>query len=337
MKKVLLCAGVMLSLLVSCETEKEELVPEVSKVDSSKLVLPDVTPDSSSIRDATTYLSLSNADKFNIVFQQDFNNNTGGNYKESEWKADWNNPSWANHNLGYGIMAVSGSNKYLAQPFPAGSFGVSGGYQWQGRFSKGYDELYFSYRIKFSSGFSNKNLHGKLPGLSGGNSNSGGALPTGSDGWSARYMFHGTEIRFYIYYPEMYKDYGDSSPVPGKTYYGSSVVFNPGFTLKTDTWYTVTQRIVMNTVGKANGLVEGYINGKLCAAKTGMRFRTVSSLAIDRTFFGNFFGGSGEAPSSKVTINFDDFFVYTYAPSVNVARGNVTNPAGTTIILPVVK
>lgn len=336
MKKMLLTAGVIVSLLASCETEKEDLIVTSTQADTKAILTQNADQDSSQIKQASSYLMLTNQDKFNIVFSQDLNNDKSGSYLESEWKGDWN-ALWANHNLGYGSIATSGTNKYLTQSFPAGAFGVSKGYQWMIKFSKGYNELYFSYRIKFSSGFTNTNLHGKLPGLSGGASNSGGNLPTGTDGWSARYMFHGTKINFYLYYPEVYKNFGDASPVAGKTYYGAGPDLNPGFTLKTDTWYTVTQRIVMNTVGKSNGLVEGFINGKLCAVKTGIRFRDVSTLMIDRLFFANFFGGSGVAPSQSVSINFDDFFVYTYASSVSVARGNVTNPAGTTIIVPVVQ
>jgi hypothetical protein len=93
----------------------------------------------------------------------------------------------------------------------------------------------------------------------------------------------------------------------------------------------------MNTPGKYNGLVEAYINGKLCAAQTGIRFRDISTLMIDRISFANFFGGSGVPPSKTEYISFDDFFVYTYNSSVSVARGNVANPTGKTIILPIVK
>lgn len=272
--------------------------------------------------------------KFDIIFSHNFNKNTNGKYLENEWKIDWNSPSWADNAYGYGKIIQQGSNKYMDQSFVAGSFKAIDGYSWQTKFSQGYDELYFSYKVKFSDGFTNRSLHGKLPGLSGGTSNGGGNLPTGKDGWSARYMFHGTAINFYLYYPDVYKLSGDAKPIPGKKYYGRGPVLNPGFTLKTGVWYTVTQRIVMNTPGKSDGLVEGYINGKLCAVQTGLRFRDISSLKIDRIYFANFFGGSGVPPSKTETISFDDFVVYTYKPSVSIARNNVPNPAGTVIEIP---
>lgn len=272
---------------------------------------------------------------FSIIYSHNFENDTEGAYKETEWKRDWNNPTWANHALGYGKILTENSSKNLQIKFPKGEMGMdSSGVQWHGKFSQGYDELYLSYKIKFSAGFTNKDLQGKLPGFSGAASNTGGNLPTGTDGWSTRYMFHGTQILFYLYYPEMYKDYGDATPVSGKTYYGSAVYFEPGFTLQPNVWYTVTQRVVMNTIGKADGLVEGYINGKLCAVKTGMRFRDISSIKIDRINFGNFLGGSGKPPVIDEFIHYDDFYVFAYNPWVNVPRGNAKSPSGRTLFMP---
>jgi hypothetical protein len=107
-----------------------------------------------------------------------------------------------------------------------------------------------------------------------------------------------------------------------------------GFTPRAGVWYTVTQRIVMNTPGKADGLVEGFIDGKLCAVQEGIRFRDIADLKIDRIFFAVFFGGSGVPPSKTETISFDDFCAYTYGEKVAVARGHVQNPPGTVIPLP---
>jgi hypothetical protein len=135
----------------------------------------------------------------------------------------------------------------------------------------------------------------------------------------------------------MYKLAGDAAPIAGKSYYGRGPTLSPGYKMQPEVWYTITQRIVMNTPGKADGLVEGFVNGKLCAVLKGLRFRDISTLQIDRVFFANFFGSAATASSKPETISFDDLFVYTYAPSVNVARGNVANPAGTTIILPTVQ
>lgn len=347
MKKIFYSAGIFLALLASCEPQDELLVttprsgsdsiaPVQSKNTDSIAPVPSEVKDSVAPAPATENASdvSNNANNYNIIYKLDFTRNTTGSYKESEWRTDWNNPSWASKKQGYGKIVEAGSNKILVHTFAAGSFMASGGYQWPMKLKQGYEELYFSYKVKFSSGFSSRSLHGKLPGLAGGTANGGGDLPTGRDGWSARYMFHGTEINFYLYHPDIYKAAGDSKPIAGKNYYGRGPALAPGFTLKPGTWYTVTQRIVMNTPGKADGLVEGYINGKLCAVQTGIRFRDISSLKIDQIYFADFFGGSGEPPVKTETISFDDFVIYTYNTSVNVARGHEANPKGTQIMIP---
>jgi len=326
MKKLFYLACTLFIVCVSCEQQDELILVPKQNVSDSIVQIP---------ISATSKSIAVKAENFNVIFSQNFNNNTPGSYSKTEWKEDWNSPSWANNSLGYGKIVQENSNKYLSETFPAGSFGATnGGYQWHGKFDAGYKELYFSFRVKFSDGFGSRTLHGKLPGLSGGSSNGGGNIPTGKDGWSARYMFHGTDINFYLYYPDVYKTYGDAKPIPGKKYYGKGPPLDPGYKLKTGVWYTVTQRIVLNTPGKADGLVEGFINGKLCAVQTGIRFRDIESLQIDRIYYANFFGGSGVAPSKTEAVSFDDFVVYTYKASVSVKRGNIANPEGTTIILP---
>ncbi len=288
-----------------------------------------------SVRLISQVLTGSGTEAFDIIFRHDFSNNTPGSYKKNEWSEDWNKPNWANQTLGYGDIIEDGSNKYLQETFPPGTFLLKGsGTQWHARFSKGYEELYLSYRIKFSSGFINTDLRGKLPGLSGGKSNNGGYMPNGSDGWSARFIFHGTNIRFYIYHPDLYKLFGDAFPVEGKKYYGTGPELQPGYTLKPEVWYTITQRVVLNTPGENDGLVEGFINGRLCARQTGIRFRDTASLMIDRLFFSNFLGGDGKPTARNEFISFDDFFVFTYQPWVDIARYHALNRSGTILQLP---
>lgn len=325
MKKSLVATFALLGLIAACESNEELVV-------TSPVINAEAEPEIQSFQ--SKLAKVSGSDKYLFVMAENMNSNTLGIYKTVDWLENWNYPKWANRKNGLGKIVKEGSNRYLAQSFARGAFNVSGGYQWQAKFPKGYDELYLSYKIKFSDGFKNKNLQGKLPGLSGGTSNTGGYLPNGKDGWSARFMFHGTQIKFYIYYPDVYKEFGDSKPNPKKKYWGVGPFLNPGYTLKPGVWYTITQRIVLNTPGKSNGLVEGFVNGKLCASKKGIRFRDISSLKIDRVFFSNFFGASGSPPSKPETISFDDFAVYSYKSSVKVAQSFAPNMEGAEIPLP---
>lgn len=272
---------------------------------------------------------------FDIAFSHDFENNTPGDYKISEWRRDWNNPRWANRSLGFGKIIEDKFSKYLQIKLPKGEMGLdSSGVQWPVKLNQSYDELYLSYRIKFSKGFKNKDYHGKLPGLGSVSLVKPGTVPTGKDSWSVRFMFHGTNLFFYIYYPDMNQDFGDKVPIPGKKYYGAGANLSPGYTLQPEIWYTVTQRVVMNTIGKNDGFVEGYINGKFCAQKINMRFRDIPSLKIEKINFANFLGASGKYLLEDEHISFDDFYVFTYKPWVNVPRGNNRSPADRNLLLP---
>ena len=73
-----------------------------------------------------------------------------------------------------------------AQPALQGR--CTGGAQWRLELGDDYDELYLTYRVRFADEF-NFVKGGKLPGLVGGEANTGGRVPTGRDGWSARMMW----------------------------------------------------------------------------------------------------------------------------------------------------
>lgn len=332
MRKTYLLAGALFLTLASCEKQDELVVQtQIPTPAETEVVNQDTSIQDSALKKAT----VTKLSDFNIVYSETFDDNTVGPYRQNEWEQDWNFPGWANKANGLGSIVEYNNNKFLKESFPKNKFGLKyAGVQWQAPLDKGYEELYLSYRVKFSKGFVNRKYHGKLPGLSGGKSNGGGSLPNGKDGWSARYMFHGTSINFYLYHPEIYKDAGDANAIKGKKYYGRGEYLDPGYTLKTEVWYTVTQRVVMNTIGKADGLVEGYIDGKLCAVQTGIRFRDISSLSIDKISFSNFFGGSGIAPMDNEHISFDDFYVYTYKAGSETAKGHEKNNKGTVIKLP---
>lgn len=338
MKKVNLLSVLFLSFIWSCDKQEMSVIPtKPINIDSTQIF--SASGVDGSVNDSAKILQAKTMgmEAFNIVFALNFNNRPAGNYTTADWNADWNYPSWANHDIGYGTILNNSSNgnKYLQEKFPKGTFLLTNvGTQWLSKLKQSSNEYYLSYRVKFSKGFLGSKYDGKLPGLGGGTCASAGNLPNGTDGWSSRYMFHGTAINFYLYYPDLYKQYGDASPVAGKKYYGCGPILDPGYTLQPEVGYTITQRIVLNNPGKCDGLVEGFINGKLCAQQKGVRFRDVSTLKIDYIFFANFFGGSGIAPIADENICFDDFYVYTYASSLQVARGNTANAAGTVIPIP---
>ncbi|HYW96152.1 MAG TPA: fibronectin type III domain-containing protein [Bacteroidales bacterium] len=278
---------------------------------------------------------------FNIIFKQDFENDTPGLYDYNEWKQDWNSPAYSNGLDRTYIVKTDAGSKVLQWNYPKGCVGSSsGGGQFEPENNAGADEIYMSYNIKFRPGF-DWVLGGKLPGLKGGpdHYNPGGPTPAWGDGFSNGLMWgHGYGgqddvggLYFYTYYQDMPSVYGESRRW-GKF----------KFDTNSDHWYNVTIRMVMNTVksdgsgGNHDGIMEGFIDGKLVASYTGLRFRNVSSIHIDKMKVYSFFGGSGSqygAARDEWTL-IDDVYLFTYADGVNVPRGNNPSPSGRILQLP---
>ncbi len=277
---------------------------------------------------------------FNIIFHQDFEKTSTGVYDPNEWKRDWGSPAYANNLEHTYIVTTDGGNKAMKWVYPKGSVGPSqGGGQFEYVIHPGTDEIYMSYNIKFKPGF-NWAQGGKLPGLRGGPDKYGaGHKPGWDEGFSNGLMWgHGYGgmhdqggLYFYTYFQDQTGKYGDS--------------FRWGtFTFQTDPerWYNVTIRMVMNTVkadgsgGNDDGIMEGFIDGRLVVSKTGMRFRNVSSIHIDKMKIYSFFGGSGPEYAARRDewVLLDDVYLFTYARGVNVPKGNQPSLPGSVLQLP---
>jgi hypothetical protein len=109
--------------------------------------------------------------------------------------------------------------------------------------------------------------------------------------------------------------------------YGESF---PWALMSSGQWYTITERIVANTPGEHNGIIEGFIDGRLVSQVTGLRLRDVDYLKINRIELQTFFGGGGSqyATSKDEDIYFDDLIFYYYTPSSGQITGNAPSPAG---------
>ncbi len=289
---------------------------------------------------ATSLLLNAQNSTFNIIFNQNYENDTPGLYNHAEWAQDFNNPAFANGLDKTVIVNTADASRVMQWNYPKGSVGPSqGGGQWEAPFTP-QDEVYMSYNIKFKPGF-DWAQGGKLPGLRGGpNSYGPGERPGWSDGFSNGLMWgHGYggqddigALYFYTYYQDMASIYGDCRR------WGN-------FKFQTDHWYNVTIRMVMNTVksdgsgGNADGIMEGFIDGKLLVSVTGLRLRNVSTIHIDKMKIYTFFGGSGAeyAALRDEWSMIDDVYMFTYADGVNVPRGRTPSPAGRILQLPTMK
>lgn len=182
--------------------------------------------------------------------------------------------------------------------------------------------LTFGYSVFFEDGF-DFNKGGKLPGLYGGNSLetatgcSGGRRST--ECYSARLMWRtGGMGEMYTYLPN-YEVSGfaankavcnvapesDCNPT-----YGASVG-RGAFTFPTGKWTTVAERVQLNDVGKANGAIELWVNGKSVISVDGLILRDSAAGRHRGIQFQTFFGGSQPEWASPKTQKayFSDFSV----------------------------
>ena len=241
-----------------------------------------------------------------IIFEQDFEHHQSGLYTEEMLDADWQSPTWS-QGIDEGRVSIVSTddenNHALAIQYPQGAFGTSQtGAQWKLLFDQSYESVRLTYRIQFQAPFDFVK-GGKLPGLIGGEGNTGGGIPTGTDGWSARMMWRtqGNAVQ-YVYHPDQPNNYGEDLPW---TIEDQVVQFTPG------QWHEVVHEIKMNTPGQNDGHVTCWFDGVKALEAEAMRFRDIADFGIDGLYFSTFFGGSNStwATSKDETVLFDDFHI----------------------------
>ena len=233
---------------------------------------------------------------------------------QEAWKMAWGPSPSTNVTIITGRKAFSGRS--LRVRYPAGQIGGDSACQWFTPFARlglePREECTARYVVRFDPHFDFVK-GGKLPGLVGGAANTGGHIPNGRDGWSARLMWRtGGHVVQYVYHPDQKTQWGDDLPwmVDGKP-----CVFEPGV------WHTVETYVKMNTPGKHDGIIRSWFDGKPALEVTTLRFRDVPELKIDAFYFSTFFGGGDPswAPLRDQFIQFDDFAI---------ASGPVGPPSG---------
>lgn len=255
-----------------------------------------------------------------IIFQNNFDDDPIGVYTDNNLEADWPGvPSETGVDEGR-VAIVGGADAYSGRSmeitYPAGESN-DGKSQWRMPLDQGYEELYLSYRMRFGAGFDFVR-GGKLPGLAGGAGNTGGDKPTGTDGFSARMMWRtdgsgGSPTNRdtanavqYVYHPDQPTDNGEDFRWDDNAA-GDWAVF------ESDTWYHFQHRVVMNTPGQHDGIVQAWLDDELVLDVQDLRFRDVASLQIDELLFSTFFGGSSAIWETTKTEHtyFDDFVIST--------------------------
>jgi hypothetical protein len=155
------------------------------------------------------------------------------------------------------------------------------------------EEIYFRYYLRFGSDW-NPRRGGKLPGIGGTYNRAGwGGRPSnGRNGWSARGQFKGqkegkTPTGFYCYHADM------------RGRYGSAWIWQKdklGY-LENNRWYCIEQYVRMNTPEKNDGILRGWVDGKLAFEKTDVRMRDVPDLKIEFIWINIYHGGTWASDS----------------------------------------
>lgn len=246
---------------------------------------------------------------------------TGNVYSEDEISQDFGDLRFTNGvdegrvRLVTGQQAYGGTGASLMVQYPANSTGPGeGGAQWIAEFDTDIEEAYLSYRVKFGDGFDFVR-GGKLPGLAGGSAPSGNAPADGIRGWSGRMMWR-TDFTGVSGQPKQSVTQGIS--------YAKHV--NSGFeqdgrqedneywterngsntTMVSGVWYSIRQRVKLNTPGQRNGILQIWLDGRMVLDQRDIQFRNTANLKIDRLFFSTFFGGGDDWRSSKDEVTFFD-------------------------------
>ena len=166
------------------------------------------------------------------IFCQDFQHRDTGLYTTDNLIEDWPNLQslstkvyFSNFGVGqqrvhmvdkgtdneFGKESEINNSRMLKIKYPENLFGSAlSGATWVMKFPKKYEQLSLEYKVMFKQGFlyNREGLFGgKLPGLMGGETISGGATADGTNGWTARLMWGqmGRGLG-YLYYPDMRDD-----------------------------------------------------------------------------------------------------------------------------------
>lgn len=273
------------------------------------------TPARSTVGSAASIADPCRLDVPGALHTADFEHHAVGPYDVTEMRTDWST-QW-NFGVAEGRAEIidRAGCRALRVHYPEGQVGPrTNGASWQHNLGDDFDELWLRYDIRFGEGFQFR-AGGKLPGFFGGARNTGGAAPGPDEGFSARLMWREDgQMTTYLYHPDQPRNWGEyywwrgeevavneSGPGSGQ------VVFRPG------TWYSVEQRVRLNTPGLRDGIVEQWVDGELALRVTGLQFRLSDSWGIDGLYFNTFFGGQNDTYRTvrDEVVDFDHFVIST--------------------------
>ncbi|MET3805227.1 hypothetical protein ABIB25_002228 [Nakamurella sp. UYEF19] len=226
------------------------------------------------------------------MIDSDFNRMDNGPVTGNEWDAAVA-PTPAGDSAFRQMKVVdvgAGHGKVIRTSLKGFTFGTANGAAFTIPLSDAGDKACITYQVRFDASFDWSD-GGKLPGLQGTNPLSGTAPAGGarqSDGWSGRMMWVGpgayswakpTNMAVsYMYGPAQTAGYGDNVRWER--------AFQPGV------WHTVKQCYTMNTPGRADGVLEAWMDGVKTVDNTAWVYRLSNKVHVNQIGWSVFRGGN---------------------------------------------
>lgn len=261
-----------------------------------------------------------------IIYSNGFDNLPVGIVKDKAIKKAWDTRYAKGPDEGrVRIVNDSNTGKAVRVKYPKNTNQSSpSGATWETDISYSGDELYMSYWVKFDEDFQFVK-GGKMPGLAGADS-----FPYGDNGFTTRLMWREDgKLEFYLHGYEVNNSKGAE---PYRVFWddaGYHASLEPG------QWHHIEIHQKLNTPGKRNGVLRGWLDGELvCDDKDNSGVRGVGhgSTKLNHLYFSTFFGGSSAPvsqwqPKKDVFANYDDFIVSTKRIGMETSIEDVSSAA----------
>lgn len=179
-------------------------------------------------------------------------------------------------------------------------------FQFSDTVGRSLERVHARYYVRFSEGFEVVEAGGKLPGFGGKyGCGSGGDGPCdGTDGWSARGGFdrperHGfdtdegkVQLAYYLYHADMEDRHGNKDPW---------VLNNNAGAVERERWYRLDCYVEMNTPGKNDGVLRGWVDGTVAYDRTDLKFRAegYGDIKVKSWLHEVYYGGGWPSPRDQ--------------------------------------
>lgn len=187
--------------------------------------------------------------------------------------------------------------------------GLQMGYNFKPQTGSEPEEIYFRYYLRLANDFVPID-GGKLPGPSGTYDRAGwgGRKPDGTNGWSARGAWDlpaGGDNPLKDFFP-----LATQISVPNIPDEQANLYWMNGRRglLTRNRWYALEHYVRMNTPGKPDGIVRGWVDGHLAMERSDVRYRDVADLKIEKIWMNVYHGGM-TPPKQDIHVYIDNVVI----------------------------